>query len=123
MENDVLRNKIVPWQEKGRWYHGVIDAVSHTFITEKTDKFLLDSNKIRQTLGSTSGVYILASTSINVKILDIKIKLSNDFVCANGIFPTSNLFVYSGMNGTGYGVYPSSATAGSCEVWVFIVEE
>lgn len=21
MENDVLRNKIAPWQEKGRWYH------------------------------------------------------------------------------------------------------
>lgn len=21
MENDVLKNKIAPWQEKGRWYH------------------------------------------------------------------------------------------------------
>ena len=21
MENDVLKNKIAPWQEKGQWYH------------------------------------------------------------------------------------------------------
>lgn len=37
MENDILKNKIAPWQEKGRWYHGVFDFSTGDFIKDKTD--------------------------------------------------------------------------------------
>ena len=38
MENDVLKNKIAPWQEKGRWYHGLYDTATKNFITPYSDE-------------------------------------------------------------------------------------
>lgn len=40
MENDVFKNKIVPWQEKGRWYHAHI--VNSAIDADNTDKYLLE---------------------------------------------------------------------------------
>lgn len=37
MQNDVLKNNIAPWQEKGRWYHGIIDCATNAFITADCD--------------------------------------------------------------------------------------
>ena len=68
MENDVLKNRIVPWQEKGRWYHGIYDPVSQQLITEKCDPELLTNFTVRI---ASNLVYI----SHNIKpIIDIKIK-------------------------------------------------
>lgn len=44
MQNDVLKNQIAPWQEKGRWYKGTYkrDANGISIDTDKSDKFLID---------------------------------------------------------------------------------
>lgn len=44
MENDVLKNEIAPWQEKGRWYHAVFDVPTKTFIPELSDEYMTNSN-------------------------------------------------------------------------------
>ena len=41
MQNDVLKNKIAPWQEKGRWYHAHITEAG--LDTDNTDKFFIDN--------------------------------------------------------------------------------
>ena len=40
MQNDVLRNTIVPWQEKGRWYHAHLTELG--VDVNNTDQFILD---------------------------------------------------------------------------------
>lgn len=51
MENDVLKNQIAPWQEKGRWYHGVVNidtsgsSGNASLVPERTDELLLDDTQ------------------------------------------------------------------------------
>lgn len=65
MQNDMLKNNIAPWQEKGRWYHGAWDCSAHAFITNETDAYLL-------TLGTTvtNNAYYLVSESGKRAIID-----------------------------------------------------
>ena len=62
MENDVLKNKIAPWQEKGRWYKGVyeFDGTNYKIHSDESDQFLVDSF-----IGS-SGAYVRVSPKTNV---------------------------------------------------------
>ena len=43
MENDVLKNRIAPWQEKGRWYHAQLqlkaDKSGFELIPEQSDSY------------------------------------------------------------------------------------
>ena len=117
MENDVLKNKIAPWQEKGRWYHGVVDPVTSSFVNEKTDKFILDNFTLYSS--SSSSIYLNPS-DIKYKGLLSVVLISDNFTRA-GSTTVANYY----MTGTGKQMVLASpsGTAGTCEFWAFIVED
>ena len=45
MQNDMLKNNIAPWQEKGRWYHIRVksDGTVWTILYDESDKFFASS--------------------------------------------------------------------------------
>ena len=49
MQNDVLKNNIAPWQEKGRWYHAHITETG--LDTDNTDKFFTDNFSVSASSG------------------------------------------------------------------------
>lgn len=123
MQNDVLRNTIVPWQEKGRWYHGWIDMTNAAFITSKTDQYILDYFFID---GTTSKFLAPKTTLTNYqkyRILDLKTKFKNMTLTGNTTFTLGNQFIKT--NGSReWPIYPApTGVTGECEFWAFIVEE
>lgn len=120
MQNDMLKNTIAPWQEKGRWYHGVFDTATFSFVTEKTDKFILDN---LTTIYAAPNRYLLPGTDKEkYVILDLKIispKLTNSL----GSGTISTYYYYTSSGKLGYVLYPSNyVTAGLIEFWVFVTE-
>ena len=118
MENDVLRNKIAPWQEKGRWYHGKVDLTgTPAFITEQTDKFLLDNTVI----GASTGDILVVGKTNKIHFIDTKFKLNN-YTRASA---SANYFVlyYYADGREGSTIAPAGATTGTTEFWVFVVTD
>lgn len=115
MQNDVLKNEIAPWQEKGRWYHGVVDPTTPAFITDRTDKYVIDHFTLL-----TSGQNIYLNPDSNEIIgLDSIIKISADFARSS----TNVLNKYYATSTQKQLVLCSpTGTAGTCEFWAFIVE-
>lgn len=54
MENTTLRNKIVPWQGKGRWYKAVIKTIATTSSGSTTYSWGLDADKSDDIFSATS---------------------------------------------------------------------
>lgn len=55
MQNDVLKNEIAPWQEKGRWYKITLDNISGT-LTYNSDESDIKGISLSST-GRFSGLY------------------------------------------------------------------
>lgn len=62
MQNDVLKNKIAPWQEKGRWYHAFIESTGTALKLTICD---LEGVRI-------SGTSLLMPNS-DFKLIDVKV--------------------------------------------------
>lgn len=121
MQNDVLRNTIVPWQEKGRWYHGVYDIAASALDANHTDQYIIDNMTLNT---SASYVFIGPPTgSDHIHILDIVLKYLGLTAGSNQVL---NLGAnkYSSTDGL---IKPSIAhtgfTSGTVEFWLFVVEE
>ena len=121
MQNDMLKNNIAPWQEKGRWYHGVADAVNHTFIADKTDDFILNNF----TLVLLSSCYCLTANGnlgddvASNSIIDVKLRFSG---LGNSYGSGQSAISYFYKNGTyAWPIIPSGITSGVIEFWAFIV--
>ena len=122
MQNDVLRNTIVPWQEKGRWYHGVYDVVTDSLVSDETDEFLL-TNFTVLSVGNSRILTTISSTTeaLKLQIIDCKYILrdmANNYV--NG--DTLHVGYYYASNRRGIAIGTSGLTAGTSEFWVFIVK-
>ena len=112
MQNDVLKNKIVPWQKKGRWVHGIYDYADSAFITSETDQILIDSGSV-----SSFGSSVVFSVT-GYDVLDLKVK--TDGVTINSAATVSFMsrrYYTTGKFATIIG--PTSAT-GTLEIWAFI---
>lgn len=118
MENDVLKNKIAPWQEKGRWYHGVLNKYYNGFETAETDQFLIDNFGI----GVNGGYSYLRETSADHKynILDMKFRYVT-FKPASALLFTSMLYLYSDGR-VGYFTGGINTGSGKVEFWAFIAD-
>ena len=113
MQNDMLKNTVAPWEEKGQWYHGEYDCTSGKLIRERTDKFILDTF----TFTTISGVVCLYTTNNKVKGLQSIIKLIDGYT-ASSTGSTAQYYITA----TGVICLPiaqSSANAGKTEFWVF----
>lgn len=52
MENDVLKNKIAPWQEKGRWYHMHVNE--NGMDINNSDEYIINNVSIEPTSGNVT---------------------------------------------------------------------
>lgn len=112
MENDVLKNKIAPWQEKGRWVHGIYDYADSAFIASETDELLMNSGVV-----STVGAVIVFSV-VDHPVLDVKVQTKDVTITLELPVPFMNRRYYtSGKYVTVIG--PTSDT-GTLEIWAFI---
>lgn len=117
MQNDVLKNDIAPWQEKGQWYHAKIDA--NGIINDSSDDLiktefqilvLASYYRIRQKLAN-----------YNVKkhyVLDVKWIPDNITLSTSGSITATD---YAESDGRiGKYICPL-ITAGSIDCWFYIV--
>lgn len=68
MQNDMLKNTIVPWQEKGRWYHAHITEAG--VDVNNTDDFVKNNFNIAS---NASNIYVKKG----VTVIDIKIRINS----------------------------------------------
>lgn len=119
MENDVLKNKIAPWQEKGRWYHGFLNVITGQPIANKTDSFLNDSSKFVYFFSSRRA--FIHSKDTSICLVDAKFKFSKDFTKAGAEMLPLGVYVTT-AGGTGLLIGCEGLT-GEIEFWVYIVTQ
>ena len=112
MQNDVLKNNIAPWQEKGRWYHGVWDMSVPGWITEETDDIFL-----LYTVSVSSYMQYIYPDTAKLIVIDSKIIPRGKLVIPNAV----GTFVYRFAT-TGNNAVPIApvGTSGIVDVYVFI---
>jgi len=116
MQNDMLKNNIAPWQEKGRWYHGVFDCTSHTLDTNKTDIEIINNF----TFTTISNWYCLYQASNKYDILDIHRKFKN---YTSGSTSGISEFYITSSGVICPAIAQSSSTAGTVEFWIFLLKK
>lgn len=122
MQNDMLKNNIAPWQEKGRWYHGVWDYSTDSFDPDETDSILLDTNLFEYTQdGGTKVIYPLLVNNKRYAIIDIKYKARGSItVTGNNTSQVGAIrTTTTGATGRGFARY-GTATDGKADIWFFM---
>ena len=82
MQNDVLKNEIAPWQEKGRWYH--VHQTESGFDSANTDQFILD-----HCTTSASGTYWIFNDP-KIKIVDFHFVIHDFEISTNSSYNPYN---------------------------------
>ena len=121
MQNDMLKNNIAPWQEKGRWYHGVWDIENAVFLTNETDPELLSNDYAFSMITNTE---FIRPTVDNKKILDAKTLYRSPLSIGSNqtVFEGSHRVFTAGVCGIGFCV-GGSGHKGFADVWFFIVND
>lgn len=115
MQNDMLKNTIAPWQEKGRWYHGLWDFSTNSF--SECDKFITDHCDIA-IQSNVASIYVKDHIG---EIADVKEILREPLTIASS---TNLAFDNIRMTTLGYMgriIASTVPTAGEMDVYVFIV--
>ena len=121
MQNDVLKNKIAPWQEKGRWYHGLWNIGTNAFDADETDDELLHGD---YSLSMISNTEYIRPNSADRKIIYVVNKWRSPLTIGSNqtINIGSHRVFTAGVIGIGFA--PSlSNSSGLVDVWLFIVSE
>lgn len=114
MQNDRLKNKIAPWQEKGRWYHATIQKSGATFVlvNQTSDVFIINNYRITgNQIVLCNSPYVILSAII--KYPSNNIGSSSTTITATPVLLTSN---ESAITLTPY--VPNNSTF---DIWAFIV--
>lgn len=122
MQNDMLKNTIAPWQEKGRWFHGVADCTTKQLIKEKTDAFLFDNCILSVFSSNSVGIHEDTTKPLNTfQPLQLIRDLSN--VGLSGAVYTLSTTEYINSRGSrAILLYSYDGTAtGTVEFWVFAI--
>lgn len=115
MENDVLKNKIEPWQEKGRWYKCTI--INNQIDTQKTDQFIVDNFEI---FISGTAKHLRSKANTDLKILDYIVYHKNTTTTTSACFVTKTFLT---DNSKRAGVrYAENPITGELEVFLFIIK-
>ena len=118
MQNDVLKNEIAPWQEKGRWYHGVWDIATAAFETDKTDNYILTQLDI--VIGS-SAAYAHCKKSTDRLITSV-LQAVDKITASTTVQGTINILRIRPQGDIGLAFAPVNAgiTAGKYDIYIFI---
>ena len=118
MQNTTIHNKIVPWEEHGRWYHGTFDFSTQSFIQTETDPELLTYEI--ETL--STGNVALIPDSTDITICDAKmIPRESLTTTANNSSLNLGHIRYRADEKTGMFFATTGITAGICDYYFFIV--
>ena len=117
MQNDMLKNNIAPWQEKGRWYHGKIDLATKTFMQDECDSYIID-NFILQ---SASQNYYIGADVGKGYIMPISLQCVYHNVNSAATYFANNMYMTAGGI-VRLGIFPVGINSGTLEFWIFIVE-
>ena len=122
MQNDMLKNTILPWQEKGRWYHGIWNLSTNAFDSAGTDGELLSNDYGFEYTGYTAYMHPKNGTKKSILYVVLK-QISAMTTPNNRIINIGNRRLYS--NGEiGLAFAPSIPdSSGLFDVWLFIVKE
>lgn len=117
MQNDVLKNEIAPWQEKGRWYHGLWDGTLQAFDPNESDDYLLNGGFSITTISNV--MYIFPPNSYLHPIIDVKL-FPHEMVA---IPSTANFTVGSrrASSSGGFGIaFMQNTITSKIDVWFFV---
>ena len=120
MQNDVLKNNIAPWQEKGRWYHANIYSSSSVsgINTNRTDSFIVDNFNIYPISGK---IYIGPKVgSENIVILDCHANYKNYTISTDATNVTLKYYAADGRILWGFAGGPF--TGADIDLWLFVIE-
>lgn len=129
MQNDMLKNTVAPWQEKGRWYHGVWDYSTRKFDPDKSDPVLLDTSlfEITGDGGANVTIYPLKVNGKRYSIIDVKYKALNAVTVSSNNNTSIGAIRTTTLGSTGRIFARSSAgiSGGRADIWLFmdILEE
>ena len=123
MQNDMLKNNIAPWQEKGRWYHLEFESTGTAWKLNKnhTDEIFHNSY-----FNPGYPLYfIIDHPSINDfdwVIMDIKFKFRKGFTGAIAPYSTSYNIYFGSANTQDIVLGPTNGYTGIVDCWVFIAQ-
>lgn len=116
MQNDVLKNKIAPWQENGRWYHANITSTgsSWVFNFDKSDPVFAGS-------AITPGNILVTPFDYNKEIItDIKVilhKTPTDIISVG-----YNAFYIRFSTNQNIFLCPVGSYTGEIDLWIFAAD-
>ena len=117
MQNDMLKNTIAPWQEKGRWYHGIWNFSTASMVAG-SDQYLLDTGGYSDS-GNT--IYFYDKTK-KIEYINVVTKTMSDYSCSLSSTITGVKRYYT-TGEIGIPISTSNAyNSGHMEVWLFGVE-
>lgn len=127
MQNDMLKNTIAPWQEKGRWYHAAYDYSTEKFIAEETDSLLLDLTIFETYIAGN--LRYMYSKNDDYQITDCKIIPRGKLTVANTItnVAVGQARIFSATAPINYfgiaiALIPTYVSAGITDIWFFITQ-
>ena len=119
MENDVLKNKIAPWQEKGRWYHLKVTSDGSVWAINHNESDAIFANSVI----SASSV-IVNEPDLNAGkafIVDIKANLHNLAATSSGFnIPHGAFFKYLSNTRQYIVLVAASSYIGDVDIYAFI---
>lgn len=113
MQNDVLKNEIAPWQEKGRWFHitAVSDGSTWTIDADRTDEEFKNASIV-------SSNQILITTEDDSQPIDAKFIIHKK--PTGGItYGTNNFTIATGPTRTALVLTLASNYTGDVDVWFY----
>ena len=115
MENDVLRNKIAPWQEHGRWFHGLWDFATNKFI--ECDSFITDHCDIAAQ-SNTETIYVKDHIG---EIADLKVVLRDPLTIGSTTNFSFDTIRMTNLGYMGRSFASTVPTKGTMDVYIFVV--
>ena len=116
MENDVLKNKIAPWQETGRWYHIACDSNGTTWTLDQIHCDPLPNLII------TGSQYIIPFDDVDHVIIDIKVKVVGTPLSTIDFTTYYGVRLAASPNRYAIRLPDPTSLNGHVDIWIFVVK-
>ena len=115
MQNMTLKNELAPWQEKGRWYHGVYNCGNGAFISDETDPLILTF-----TVATTSSVRYIYTDDPDIVIAEVIVIPKGTVTIGTNAAASPGAIRLTTDGNIGRAFCPTGAT-GELDVYLFVI--